>query len=339
MDLFNKIIKESKKVDNLFKKLDENDMNSVRITFQAPSFHPRYKDIKEYSFSEFKIENLTNHALYKKSNSHIFIIANAVSKQEFMTSFFSKNNIKPLVLESVEDKVKIKSFIEHFIKENDLEEKKEACLVIIIGGGLILNVGAYIAEKLSSNLILFPTTVLSLADGAGGKVRANTIAFNKSYKHYYKSFYEPDEIFLDDRFLDSLPEQQIQIGLVEIIKHGLFQSTKLQEYLITSGKELFKNKQKLKKAIFWAANLKKVCLEIDVEENENGSRKILRAGHDFSDRLEEQMNLKIPHGYAVAIGIIKQLTFEENYELLDNAKKMFDLFGIPKSVEEFNSLE
>ena len=52
-------------------------------------------------------------------------------------------------------------------------------------------------------------------------------------------------------------------------------------------------------------NNSKSCL--DVEENENGSKRILRGGHDFSDRLEEGQNLTIPHGFAVSIGIIMQL--------------------------------
>jgi 3-dehydroquinate synthetase len=80
-----------------------------------------------------------------------------------------------------------------------------------------------------------------------------------------------------------------------------------------------------------------VCIEIDVEENENGSRRILRGGHDFSDRLEEDMKLKIPHGFAVSIGIIKQLQLENDNELLEKANRIFRLFGIPTTVEEFQS--
>ncbi|MEK6819463.1 MAG: hypothetical protein AABY10_06050, partial [Nanoarchaeota archaeon] len=64
---------------------------------------------------------------------------------------------------------------------------------------------------------------------------------------------------------------------------------------------------------------------------------ILRGGHDFSDRLEEDLRLSIPHGLAVAIGIIKQLEQEENYELLDKAKKIFSLFGIPYSLEQLRA--
>jgi 3-dehydroquinate synthetase len=77
-------------------------------------------------------------------------------------------------------------------------------------------------------------------------------------------------------------------------------------------------------------------MKTDVEENENGSRRILRGGHDFSDRLEEDLKLNIPHGIAVAIGIVNQLEMEQNNEFLDKAIKLFDLLDIPCSIASYN---
>ncbi|MDD3102218.1 MAG: hypothetical protein PHE59_03670, partial [Patescibacteria group bacterium] len=59
-------------------------------------------------------------------------------------------------------------------------------------------------------------------------------------------------------------------------------------------------------------------------------------GHDFSDRIEEDLKLEIPHGIAVAIGIIKQLEMERENELLDKAKKLFNILNIPYTIEDFN---
>lgn len=225
--------------------------------------------------------------------------------------------------------------MDKILREYKLEEKIGYTLVAI-GGGLIMNVGAYIAERISANLILFPTTVLAMADSSGGKVRVNFVASDRAYKHFYKSFYEPNIMFLDERFLLSLPRKQIQIGLVEIIKQGLFQSPKLYDFLFRTGENLFSDVDKLKKAVLWAANLKKICMDVDVEENENGSRRILRGGHDFSDRLEEDLRLEIPHGIAVAIGIINQLEMEQKKEIFDKAIKLFDLLDIPYSIAGYN---
>jgi 3-dehydroquinate synthetase len=85
----------------------------------------------------------------------------------------------------------------------------------------------------------------------------------------------------------------------------------------------------------WAADLKQVCLEIDVEENGNGSRRILRGGHDFSDRLEESVEFKIPHGYCVAIGIRMELEHLKDKLRMDRALEIFSAFGIPTTRNEY----
>lgn len=331
MRLYQEILKKTKQIDTKFEKLKDSELDSVKINFKVPNFHPRAKKVNSYTYSPLLIENLPKKITLENTR---FIIDKSVSEQKFIKKFVKENSPKLIILKSIEDEIKTKPFLDKLIKNNKLNEKSQQTLCVI-GGGLLLNVGAYIAERTNSNLILFPTTVLSMADGSGGKVRVNFILNNRAYKHFYKSYYEPNHMFLDDRFLDSLPEKQKKIGLSEIIKHGLFQSPKLYDFLFESGKKLYSDKLRLKKAILWAASLKKLCLDIDVEENENGSRRILRGGHDFSDRLEEDMKLKIPHGIAVIIGIIQQLEQEDDEKLLEKAKKLFSLLEIPYTLEQF----
>lgn len=330
MKIYQEILEKSKPVDDKFEKMEDKRVDSIKIIFSVPRFHPRAKKISNYDYSSLNIEKLSK--LFPLKDV-FFIIDKTISKQEFIKNFIKKNKLSHLILKSIEDEVKTKPFLDSLIKKHKLEKEKTIC---VIGGGLLLNVGAYIAERTDSNLVLFPTTILSMADGSGGKVRVNFILNGRAYKHFYKSFYEPNKIFLDNRFLDSLPEKQIKIGLVEVIKHGIFQSPKLYNFIYSSGKGILKDKKKLKKAVLWGANLKKICMDIDVEENENGSRRILRGGHDFSDRLEEDMKLKIPHGIAVAIGIVKQLEQEGDKKLLEKAKDIFGLLEIPYTLEQFN---
>lgn len=336
MRLYQEILKKSKPIDAEFESISDSDLSNVKIVFPVPKFHPRSKEISSYVYSPLSLHKLPKTEVFNLTKNHVFIIDHAINQLEFVRKFIKENSITPILLKSIEHEVKTKSFVDNLIKQHSLDKTKDITLVVI-GGGLLLNVGAYVAERISANFIQLPSTVLSMADSAGGKVRVNFITEKRAYKHFYKSFYEPNAMFLEDHFLESLPKKQIKIGLVEIIKHGLFQSPKLYDFLLTSGKKLFEDKQKLKKAILWAVNLKKVCLDIDVEENENGSRKILRGGHDFSDRIEEDERLTIPHGIAVAIGIIKQLEMEEEKQLLEKAKKLFNLLDIPYTIEDFNN--
>lgn len=335
MKLYKEILRKSKPVDKKFSKLSNHELDFVRVLFNVPKFHPRANEISKYVLSPLSIEGLLDTPEFKATRNHKFILDRSVSKQPFVKKFLSKNKIKSIILPSLENRIKTKPFLDGLIKK-DFPQSHDLTL-ITIGGGLLLNIGAYIAERLSANLILFPTTVLAMADSAGGKVRVNFITKNRAYKHFYKSFYEPNAMFLDKRFLYSLPKKQISIGLAEIIKHSLFQSPKLYSLLLQNGLRMFSDKNMLLKAILWTASLKKVCIDIDVEENENGSRRILRGGHDFSDRIEEDLRLNIPHGIAVAIGIIHQLEVEKEHNLLSKAKKLFNKMDIPVTMESYKT--
>lgn len=331
MGLFEEILIQSKWVNKKFTHLDESQADKIEITFSVPKNHPRIEKITNYVYQNFRIENLPLEPIYQSALSHIYIIDESVNTCDFLCNYFQNNNIKPLILESTEHKTKTIEFLDNFIKEEALNQKKNN-LFIIIWWWLFFNIGAYIWEKCEADIIYFPTTVLSMADSLWGKVRINHIDQAGYHKHFYKSFYEPNSVYLDDRFLEFLNEKEKKIGLVEVIKHWIFQSLELYNYLLDNRTTLLSNISQLKKAILWAADLKRVCIDVDVDENDNGSKKILRAGHDISDKIEESLDLRIPHGIAVAIGIIKQLEEENNVELLGKAKNIFHLFNIPVSL-------
>jgi 3-dehydroquinate synthetase len=338
MQCLDEILRRSREVDEQFACLEPEELSSFSIKYRVPEAHPRRKVLSEYHLRLGKIDEYLPWRVIGPDKRGIFIIADSVSRLPFVTSAISPAKGELFVLESDEGRVKNRDFLEPLASELEADAWSGRDVVVVVGGGLLLNTGAFLAERLGARLTLFPTTVLSMADGAGGKVRLNALAFGRCYKHYYKSFYEPDMILLDPRFLTTLPISQIRIGLVEIIKHALFQSPALYEFLIHSGGRLFFDRGLLIKAIAWAADLKRVCLDIDVEENENGSRSILRAGHDFSDRLEEDSRFGIPHGLAVAVGIMLLLRKERQEDLACRAQRIFELFGIPshrdKATEE-----
>lgn len=322
MTLTDKIIAESRKIDETFARLGRAAINEHQITFPVPANHTRSKVISNYRLVQKRLEEMNC------EQAHL-IVDDDVAEQYFVKS--SSQHCKKTILVSDEAKVKNKSYI-----DSRLNEFKGANMVVGVGGGIICNVTSYIAEQLQIDLILVPTTVLSMADGNGGKVRLNQEIGGHFYKHFVKSFYEPNEIILDGRFLEILPQKEVSVGMVEIIKHGLFQSEALLNYLMTASGEVYNKKNyHLKKAVLWAADLKRVCLEIDPEEQEYGSKPILRAGHEISDRLEEESGLRIPHGLAVAYGIIKTLEDKQDDRLLFLAKEAFNKYNIHYKKENF----
>lgn len=214
MDKYNQILKESKKIDKKYKK--NINFEDILINFKVDVSHERYSKLKNYIL---KSGNLND---FVKNNNCTYLVDNSLKN-----NIIIKNLKNKIIIKTNEKKVKQINYINKY-----LLTKKYSKKLVVVGGGLLINVGAYIAQKLKLKLYLFPTTVLSMADSSGGKVRINHTIKNKFYKHYYKSFYEPDLIIIDKSFLSSLPINEKRNGLVEIIKHSLFQSNELYKFLI-----------------------------------------------------------------------------------------------------------
>lgn len=160
-------------------------------------------------------------------------------------------------------------------------------------------------------MVYVPTSIIAMSDASmGGKIRLNTIEDGRFNKHAYKSFYEPSAVILDPQFLEYLNNEQIMVGLAEIIKHALYQSPRLTNYLLSDEFEPFHDRESLLRAILWTADLKRICLENDPEESKEGSYKILRAAHDISDKMEEQSQFTLSHGKAVEKAMVEDLRFE-----------------------------
>lgn len=324
--LYFKILKESLSIDNKFKSISEVELDSYELIFDVPGFHPRSSEINQYSL---RVSALSKNTF----NDSQLIFADKGLTGIFLNELLpSSGNV--FFEEAREETFKEWNWLNDFIEKNGIKER-EAKEVVGIGGGLTLNVAAYVAELLNVPLLQIPTTVIGMADGSGGKVRLNMVDRGSFFKHYYKSFYEPNEIILDTRFLDTLSEKQISAGLGEVIKHGVYQSQALLDFLLSPDFDPYTNRKSLLKAVLWTASLKAVCLKIDVEENANGSQKILRGGHEISDRIEEDTHFEIPHGLAVAMGMYREMELSK-HDLLPLFVKFCHKFKIPKSIEEFS---
>ncbi len=301
MTLYDKIIQASKAVDDKWK---DNTDYKVVISFPVPDKHPRFSEVKSYTLS---VSNLSH---FNFLDDNLVLIDSSV----YPNITRSNPTCTYVQLEPVEAKLKTLTHLDTLVEEY---QKAGYQRVVAIGGGIILNISAYIAEKLSIDLILVPTTIIAMSDSSiGGKVRVNEISDGKYFKHAYKAFYEPSQIILDPRFLDTLSGEQIRNGMAEIIKHGLYQSEALTEYLLSDAFDPYKNKESLLKAILWTADLKRVCLEVDPEESRDGSYMILRAAHDISDKIEERKELKISHGKAVEDAMVQDLFGKDKYTTL-----------------------
>ena len=95
-----------------------------------------------------------------------------------------------------------------------------ASLVVAFGGGIVTDVGGFLAAIFMRGipLIQIPTTLLGQVDAAiGGKTGVNLVAG----KNLIGSFHQPLAVLIDPAVLDSLPEREYRAGLFEIVKHRI----------------------------------------------------------------------------------------------------------------------
>lgn len=174
-------------------------------------------------------------------------------------------------------------------------------LCIDLGGGVIGDMGGFCAStyKRGIDFIQIPTTLLSQVDASiGGKLG---IDFNH-VKNSVGVFQNPRAVFIDPRFLKTLPELEIRSGFAEIIKHSLIEDAKQWKKI-----KAIKNWKKVDWPSFLVPSLhiKKRIVEIDPFEK--GLRKALNFGHTIGHAVESQyLESKKPllHGEAVAVGMV-----------------------------------
>lgn len=209
-------------------------------------------------------------------------------------------------------------------------------LLINLGGGVIGDMGGFCAStyKRGIDFINIPTTLLSQVDASiGGKLG---IDFN-GFKNHIGLFNLPKKVIIDPSFLKTLPQNQIQSGFAEMLKHGFIQSKNHLEELYALDITNCEWNKFIKKSI----QIKNDIVTTDpFEKNE---RKFLNFGHTVGHAVESYFinnNLPILHGEAVAMGMIvegylatQRLSFSNNdkNKLEEIIDKYFSRLEIPNN--------
>lgn len=179
-------------------------------------------------------------------------------------------------------------------------------LLVNLGGGMITDLGGFAAAtfKRGINYINIPTTLLGAVDAAvGGKTGINF----GGYKNEIGSFYPSKAVIISSDFFHTLDREAILSGYAEMIKHALIHTDKeWKEILAYSFDEV--DYGKLNELVFRSVKIKEEIVEKDPYEK--NIRKALNFGHTTAHAFESfaMTNKKpVPHGYAVAWGMIVEL--------------------------------
>lgn len=190
-------------------------------------------------------------------------------------------------------------------------------LLIGIGGGVVTDITGFIASIYMRGIAFgyVPTSLLGMADAAiGGKNGVNM----EFHKNILGTIQQPKFILYDVAFLKTLPDEEWSNGFAEIIKYACLFDDDLYRELHQHTIDFYKqNDQALEQLIAKCADWKNKTVLAD--EKEQNSRKLLNFGHTAGHAIETLYNL--PHGHAVALGMIVACIVSEKVCGLDKKAK------------------
>ncbi|MHB9073217.1 MAG: 3-dehydroquinate synthase [Desulfobaccales bacterium] len=210
--------------------------------------------------------------------------------------------------------------------------------VIALGGGVVGDLTGFLASIFMRGLpfIQVPTTLLAMVDAAiGGKTAINL----PEGKNLLGTFHQPRLVALDPEFLHTLPQAEKLNGLAEVLKAGFIWDLDLLQSLAEAGTKLFQAPAPLTETIYRAAAIKAQVVSQD--EREGDLRRILNFGHTLGHGLEQASRFRLPHGRAVAWGMLAALTLSEQLAGLDHAeaewgRKLIRDFGLCRALPELD---
>ena len=259
------------------------------------TIHSKLKDYNVYL--EDNLQFLTK--LAETSNAQFVIDAKVMELYRQPLQCIPQEKI--ITVEATEEHKVIETALEICEKITEIAAKRNTTL-ISLGGGIIQDLTGFVANIMYRGIqwIYVPTTLLAACDSCiGGKTSLNY----KKYKNLLGTFYPPDEIYICPQFFNTLSRRDYLSGLGEVVKFNLMQGgLGLANMERDISKLIERDPDAVRKYVLTSLQFKKPFIEVD--EFDRGERIKLNFAHTFGHAIEVITGYEIPHGTAVAIGMI-----------------------------------
>jgi shikimate kinase / 3-dehydroquinate synthase len=163
--------------------------------------------------------------------------------------------------------------------------------LLALGGGCTTDAAGFAAAAYMRGIdwVAVPTTLVGQVDAAiGGKTAIDLPAG----KNLVGAFHWPVRTVVDPGTLETLPDSELENGRAELVKTGLLAGEPFWELPLPEAVR--------RSAAFKTA----VCLR---DPHDRGERAQLNLGHTFAHALEAAAGFELPHGRAVALGLLAAL--------------------------------
>jgi 3-dehydroquinate synthase len=207
-------------------------------------------------------------------------------------------------------------------------------LVVAVGGGVIGDLGGFVAATWNRGLplLMVPTTLLAMVDSSvGGKVGIN----HPRGKNLIGAFHQPVGVWIDTAFLSTLPDREYRSGLAEVVKYGVILDAELFAYLEQNAAAILaRDAECIQYIVARSCRLKANVVEQD-EREETGLRAVLNYGHTFAHAFETVGGYGAwLHGEAVSAGMICASRLAERRGLIgadvtERQRRLLQTFTLP----------
>jgi 3-dehydroquinate synthase len=181
--------------------------------------------------------------------------------------------------------------------------------IVALGGGVTGDLAGFVAATYMRGIpvVQVPTTLLAMVDSSvGGKVGLDTPAG----KNLVGAFHAPAVVVADPLTLGTLPDREYRSGLAEVVKHALIGDAGHFGWLEENARALLaRDPDALTEVICRSVELKAAVVAED--ERESGRRAVLNAGHTVAHAIEQASGYAVPHGEAVALGLVAECRLGE----------------------------
>lgn len=173
-------------------------------------------------------------------------------------------------------------------------------VVVAVGGGATLDVAGFAAATYARGvpLVNVPTTLLACVDASlGGKVAID----HDDVKNLVGSFHDPTLVVADTSTLASLPGRVFRAGLAECVKAAVLASPAMLEVL--AGTPVGDG---LPVPVEWIVeqSVRIKAAYVAADPGDRLLRQSLNLGHTFAHAIEAATDYAVPHGEAVAVGLV-----------------------------------
>jgi len=208
-------------------------------------------------------------------------------------------------------------------------------VVIALGGGVTGDLAGFVAATYLRGvpLVQIPTSLLAMLDSSvGGKTGIDL----EAGKNLVGAFHSPRLVVADPLVLRTLPAQELRAGLAEAVKHGAIADRAYFDWIAERATNLLAgNPDDLARLVHRSVEIKAQFAAADPFET--GPRKALNYGHTIGHAVEALSNYTIPHGYAVAIGMVAEARLGERTGITESGTEtalvsVLHALGLPVAI-------